>query len=433
MQHDGDNACLDTMTDGGGGAVVPQPERDGAHDVDLFELLEEVSISACVFDQNMRIRWLNRRARRWLEDQGQRGIIGQSWYDLYPEMVVQRPVYERVLAGEAIEASNTMIVHPDGKRYYDVRYQPLPRQGGMVAFALDVTERHRSEERRRVTTRMESLGRFAGGIVHDINNLLTAIGGYLDMTSAELDEEHPSFGKLRRCAEVSRDAQILVERLLDFARQRELKTTVESMSTLVAQVGDRLLEPLMRDDVSVTFDLRSAQDWVEVDASAIERVFVNLLVNARDAMAGGGEICVRTFTKIFSPADELGAFSDPASGEFVVLEVADNGPGMDSATLSRCFEPFFTTKRSRRSCGLGLSTCFGIVQQMNGKISVESEVGRGTTFSIMLPRARALRVSVPSTPVDDFMLDDMLCEERGNAHTGPTAAPHAGLHRAMAP
>lgn len=397
-----------------------QTERIDAHEVDLFEMLEEVSISACVFDEEMRVRWLNRKARRWLERANCREVVGQSWYDLYPEMVVQRPIYERVLSGESIEASNTMISHPDGRRYYDVRYQPLPRQGGMVAFVLDVTERRRPEERQQVTSRMESLGRFAGGVVHDLNNLLTAICGYLDMTAEELEEEHPCLEKLTRCVEVSRDAQALIERLLDFARQRKLKTTVESLSALVTRIADRLLEPILRDRVAATFELAPGPDEVVVDGSAIERIFVNLLVNARDAMPNGGRIHVRTYSRVFMPSDELGAFSEPASGEFVVLEVSDNGAGMDKETLSRCFEPFFTTKRTSHSCGLGLSTCFGVVQQMNGRIAVESEVDRGTKFFIMLPRASKPERAIEEVAIDDLLLEEMLVDEGGNSLPGPS-------------
>lgn len=353
---------------------------------EIATALEELSVGVYFFDTSMRVRWLNREALRRIGFSHASEVIGRSWYDIHPEMETRREIYERVMAGESIELENARACLADGDRYYDVRYQPLRDRRGMVGFAIDVTKRHQAEQRLRIANRLESLGRLTGGIAHDLNNHLTAVFGYVDLSREQLGEDHPCFELLTRVIQVGRSSQALIEKLLGFARQRVMMPQLRALSALVEDIVGQLLVPLLDEDLELTLDLEPELGNVAVDASAIEQILVNLVVNARDAMSGGGSIHLRTFGKQLSGADCRDRYPDLNPGPYLVIEVSDNGSGMDDETREICFEPFFTTKQGGKNYGLGLSTCFGMVRQMDGVIEVDSAPGKGSTFLVILPR-----------------------------------------------
>jgi signal transduction histidine kinase/CheY-like chemotaxis protein len=240
----------------------------------------------------------------------------------------------------------------------------------VVGVIVDVTEQHRLEEELRRAHRLESLGRLAGGVAHDFNNILGAMLGSVEL----LEEICPPQGRedlqtVRHGAERARD---LTAQLLAFARKQPIVLEVVDLSQAIAKV-DRLLRrlvgPTIRLDISVEPALQ-----VRADASQLEQVLVNLVVNARDAMPNGGALNVRV------RGDRRGA------AEVVVLEVEDHGVGMDSSTLGRLFDPFFSTKE--KGTGLGLASSYGIIQQHGGDISVDSAPGSGARFRVVLPRVR---------------------------------------------
>jgi two-component system, cell cycle sensor histidine kinase and response regulator CckA len=265
------------------------------------------------------------------------------------------------------------------------------REGSNVRLAgttMDVTERRRLEEELLRANRLESLGRLAGGVAHDFNNLLAAMLGSLefveDQAPAVLAED---LATARHAAERARD---LTRQLLAFARRQPIQPKVLDLSRLVADV-DRLLRRLVGADVELEVD-RGASIHVRADASQVEQVLVNLVVNARDATPRGGRVGVRL------GRERVGeAMGEIAAGTYAVIEVWDTGAGMDEITRTHAFDPFFTTKES--GTGLGLASCYGIVRQHGGHIEVESTLGHGTHFRVLLPEVPAAPAPATDGPV----------------------------------
>jgi two-component system, cell cycle sensor histidine kinase and response regulator CckA len=254
----------------------------------------------------------------------------------------------------------------------------------LEAIAEDVTERRVLEDQFRQAQKMEAVGRLAGGVAHDFNNLLMVIGGYTEVLLSQLEPEHPMLGKARAIQQASDRATTLTRQLLAFSRKQLLELKVVDVNTIVADM-DRLLRPLIGDNVELTTKLASDAGHTRADAGQLEQVLMNLVVNSKDAMPSGGRIVIQTLN-ITLDDTYRGEQTFIRPGNYVVLSVNDNGLGMDKETQSRIFEPFFTTKEKGKGTGLGLSTVYGIVKQTGGYVMVQSEVGRGTTFQIYLPR-----------------------------------------------
>jgi CheY-like chemotaxis protein len=232
---------------------------------------------------------------------------------------------------------------------------------------------------------MESLGRLAGGVAHDFNNMLTVILG-----SARWLERHPEDGpesvrelasEIVQSAEKSAD---LTRQLLAFSRMQIVETQVLDLDERIKQLS-RILKSLVGDEITIVIASGRGENFVRADPSQIEQLVVNLVANARDAMPSGGTLSIRTDHTRLEGGAANGAIDLPA-GDYVSLEVADTGLGMASETLSHIFEPFFTTKEVGRGTGLGLSTVYGIVKQSGGEIDVESALGEGSRFRVLLPR-----------------------------------------------
>jgi PAS domain S-box-containing protein len=252
---------------------------------------------------------------------------------------------------------------------------------GFVVVTHDVTERRNLEDRLRQGQKMEAIGQLAGGVAHDFNNLLTAILGYADWLDRDLagDPRRPQVSEIQRAAERAAD---LTRQLLAFSRRQTLQLASVDLSRLVHEVAP-MLRRLIGEPIEVA-DAAVSSGQVHGDRSQLEQVVLNLAVNARDAMPDGGRLTIRT--------DDVRVTADDGTvppGSYVRLEVQDTGTGMSAETRQRAFEPFFTTKEVGRGTGLGLSTVYGIVQQMNGLIEVESEIDRGTTFRLYFPTATA--------------------------------------------
>ena len=244
----------------------------------------------------------------------------------------------------------------------------------------------KSEEELRHAQKLEAVGRLAGGVAHDFNNLLTAIIGYADLLTERDDPIVRQHAELIRQA--GDQAATLTRQLLAFSRKQILHLKVIDLNKLVVE-----MEKLLRRVIGERFELKTfphAEDGrVKADPSQLETVILNLGVNARDAMPGGGKLVIRT-ENIQVDGEKLSNLSNPlSSGKYVVLSVTDTGVGMDEQTRSRIFEPFFTTKEAGQGTGLGLATVYGIVRQSGGAIGVESELGQGSTFRIYLPRENA--------------------------------------------
>ncbi len=257
-----------------------------------------------------------------------------------------------------------------------------------VVFVRDISERKTAEAERakleaqlRQSQKMEAIGRLAGGIAHDFNNLLTTIIGNISLAKMDLTPSEEVAETLQEIDEAAERGAALTRQLLAFSRKQVISPKVISPNELLENLK-RLLGRLIGEDIEVRWNL-SAEGFVKADTSQMEQVIVNLAVNARDAMPDGGIVILGTDNRQIN------------GEEFISIIVSDDGPGMDEETKARIFEPFFTTKPTDIGTGLGLATVFGIVQQHSGLIEVDTCLGHGTTFSILLPAISECAVEAP--------------------------------------
>jgi PAS domain S-box-containing protein len=279
------------------------------------------------------------------------------------------------------------ILHTKKVSLLDARGEPE----FLLGISEDITELKRIEEERRnlqsqlfQSQKVESIGRLAGGIAHDFNNLLTAILGYSALIVAGLREGDPLRNDVEEIMKAGSRAAALTRQLLAFSRKQVLSPVTLDLNSVVTGM-ERLLGRLIGEDVALATVLAPALGPVCADPNQIEQVIMNLAVNARDAMPRGGRLTIET-ADVDIDETFVGLHAGARPGSFVRLAVSDTGCGMDAETLSHLFEPFFTTKEIGKGTGLGLATVYGIVKQSDGFIDVYSEVGKGTTFKVYLPR-----------------------------------------------
>lgn len=261
---------------------------------------------------------------------------------------------------------------------------------GAIVQGIDITERKKLEAKAERLERqflqaqkLESIGRFAGGIAHDFNNLLTVISGYASLALQRLHSADPLWADIAEIQKAAERAGELTRHLLAFSRQQPVAPRALDLNALIAGMRN-MLRRLIGEDVELETNLSSASIWVRADPGQMEQVIANLAVNARDAMPEGGRLTINTELRRLD-ASEAEAVSGIEAGTYAVVRVQDTGHGMDQETMTRIFEPFFTTKEPGKGTGLGLATVYGIVKQSGGAITIESEVGKGATFSIYLP------------------------------------------------
>ncbi|MFC1512990.1 PAS domain S-box protein [Thermodesulfobacteriota bacterium] len=244
-------------------------------------------------------------------------------------------------------------------------------------------EKARLEEQYRQSQKMESLGTLAGGIAHDLNNVLTPIMCNAELTKLLLDPEHPAIKKVDDIVKCVERASDLIRKILTFSRKQVLRPTAQDLNTLIDDFV-KILRRLVREDIEMIVDLADDLQPVNGDPGQLEQILMNLVVNAGDAVSGNGRITIRTRNLTVANESLVDVDNKPIVGEFVVLSISDDGTGMDQETLLRIFEPFFTTKEVGKGTGMGLSTVYGIVQQHRGHLRIETTAGQGTTFYIYL-------------------------------------------------
>jgi nitrogen-specific signal transduction histidine kinase/ActR/RegA family two-component response regulator len=262
----------------------------------------------------------------------------------------------------------------------------------------DTTERKRVEEqlresegRIRQMQKMEAIGQLAGGVAHDFNNILMVILGFSDLLLVKLAADDPLHEHARTIKTAALRASDLTHQLLAFSRKQMLQPRVVCLNELIRD-EEKMLRRLIREDVELVFDLSAETGEVKVDPGQVSQTLMNLSANARDAMPRGGELIIETRNVDFASRVATG-HAEMQPGRYVMMAISDNGVGMDDATKSHLFEPFFTTKELGKGTGLGLATVYGIVKQSNGYIYAYSELGKGTTFKIYLPRIDTPRVA----------------------------------------
>ena len=326
-------------------------------------------------------------------------IVGNSAFDLYGNTPGAAEAIRVALAGQ-----HAVFRADFGGAHFVSRLTPVFDDTGaveqVVGVSVDTGGQVRAEEelsqrddQLRQSQKMEAVGQLAGGIAHDFNNLLTAIIGYSDLLIADVEGVSDSArGDVEEIRHAAERAAGLTRQILAFSRRQPLRPRATSLNEVLAE-NEALLRRTLGEDVELDYVLHPELDSTMVDPHQMEQVIMNLAINARDAMPGGGRLTLGT-----ANVELDGAFCwmnpECTPGPHVTLTVSDTGVGMDEETLSRVFEPFFTTKGPGEGTGLGLSTVYGIVRQSGGCILIESRLGEGTRFTIHFPRLEG----VPEEP-----------------------------------
>jgi two-component system cell cycle sensor histidine kinase/response regulator CckA len=266
---------------------------------------------------------------------------------------------------------------------------------GVILLLRDVTQQRNLEQQLAQSQKMEAIGQLAGGVAHDFNNLLTVIVGCSELALEDFDAEDARRGNVVEVLAAARNATLLTQQLLAFSRRQVIQPRPLQLNDIVSTMNG-VLRRLIGAEIELTAVLGQDLSLVHADQSQVEQLVLNLVVNARDAMPGGGVIRLETDEEVVSEATAAEFGVKP--GRFVSLTVVDTGVGMSEETRRRIFEPFFTTKEAGKGTGLGLSTVYGIVRQSGGHIRVDSAPGQGTEFRVLLPRAVSKSGTKPSVP-----------------------------------
>jgi signal transduction histidine kinase/CheY-like chemotaxis protein len=318
-----------------------------------------------------------------------------------PEQFILR---NEALYGNIDQESRDEITHQDG-RIFDRYAAPVKSADGeyygRVWYYRDITDRRKLEEQLRQSQKMEAVGQLAGGVAHNFNNMLTAIMGYAGLALETLGSDHPAEDDLLGIQATARRAAELTQQLLAFTRRQVVQPRVLNLNDLVSSVSMMLRQLIVQ---SIELDILPDPNLYQVkaDPSQIEQVLVNLVINAQDAMLHGGRLSVKTSNVTFDQPHN-GSYTEVQPGHYVLLVVSDTGIGISDDIRAHIFEPFFTTKDVGQGTGLGLATCFGIVKQNQGYIDVSSIPGRGTTFSVFLPRHNGPKNSEPETEMNQTL------------------------------
>jgi PAS domain S-box-containing protein len=318
-------------------------------------------------------------------------MVGKTMDELFPTDFAKKMTEDDwavVSKGQVLKLDEDF----KGRNYTTIK-APLTQgdRSLLMGYTIDITEQKRAEEERTSleaqlaqAQKMESVGRLAGGVAHDFNNMLGVILGHAEMALLKLNHEHALYSHLEEIRKATERSANLTRQLLAFARRQTITPKVLDLNETIGGML-RMLERLIGEDIKLVW-VPGSELWpVRVDPSQVDQILANLCVNSRDAIAGVGKITIQTDNVTFD-RPYCAPRADMVPGDYVRLAVSDDGCGMDNETLSHIFEPFFTTKRVGEGTGLGLATVYGVVKQNGGFVHVDSELGHGATLEIYLPR-----------------------------------------------
>jgi two-component system, cell cycle sensor histidine kinase and response regulator CckA len=354
-----------------------------------YRALVEQSLMGVYITQGGRLVYVNPKAADMLGYTPQEMVDAASPYDFVHqqdrELVIDQ--LSRLDPRDPSVQLAVRGVRKDGEIIQVEAFCSLTEFGSAPAILTtvhDISDRVKLEDQLRQAQKMEAVGRLAGGIAHDFNNLLTAIRGNAELMSHRVRKDAAMVAEVDEILHAADRAASLTRQLLAFSRKQVLQPIALDLNEIIGGVA-RMARRLIGTDVQLRLELDEPVSQIRADPAQIEQVLLNLIVNARDAMPAGGTIVVHTTdVRLRADAPEV-VQAGIAPGAFVLLEVSDDGIGMDQATQARIFEPFFTTKETGRGTGLGLSTVYGIIRQTGGAITVESERGKGASFRVHLP------------------------------------------------
>jgi PAS domain S-box-containing protein len=375
-------------------------ETDLLHAKEYVEnLIETANAMIVCLDTSGAVAVFNRTAER-ITGYDRKEIAGRNWFeavvpkDRYPSAWEE---FHRLLGGGTPETFENPVLAKSGEeRLITWQNNVISEEGrviGIVSFGIDITEQSKAErekekleEQLRHIQKLEAVGTLAGGVAHDFNNILSAVIGFSHLALMKMKDDDPARHYIEQVLESSQRATVLTQSLLAFSRKQPVNLVLLDLNGLIKRF-EKIMLRLIREDIEMTTACAPAELSVLADAGQMEQVLMNLVTNARDAMAGGGKLAIETRrAKVDDAFVEAHGYGNP--GEYALLSVSDTGCGMDEKTRKHIFEPFFTTKERGKGTGLGLAMVYGIVKKHEGFINVYSEPGRGTIFRIYLPLAR---------------------------------------------
>ncbi len=365
--------------------------------LDLAQVIEHMNEGLQIIGPDFRYLYLNRVAAK----HGQRPreeLLGRTMMEAYPG-IEATPLFEHirgVLHGGGAMSIENEFTFPDGSSgFFDLRMARVT--AGVMILSIDVTPRKRMELQMRRMQRMDAIGQLAAGIAHDFNNILTVIQSYAQFIRDDLPPEDAMRADADCVLDAAQRAADLTHQLLTFAGRMPAFTGTVTVERALNQLG-KMLRRTLGTQVELTIEVDPGLGEVSIDPTAFDQVLMNLVVNARDAVGVGGRVTVEAERVDVQHAWGVGRGAVLEAGQYVVVSVTDSGDGIPPDHIERIFEPFFTTKSEGRGTGLGLATCWGLVEQAGGAITVYSELGIGTTFRVYLPHSTK-RVEVLTAPV----------------------------------
>ena len=364
------------------------------------ELLNNTSSLVYMKDMDGRYLFINRRFET-LFHITEHEIKGKTDYDIVSKEKAESFRKNDRMAAEAgkpLEFDETLIQDDGEHTYISVKF-PLKNASGEIyaicGISTDITDRITMEESLRRSQRMDAIGQLTGGIAHDFNNQLGIIIGYLDFLKDYAANDKKPLLWIETASRATQRCVDLTQQLLSFSRSKTKQATVVNVNEVVKDM-DNMLSHSITPEVEIQYSLADQLWPVETDLGELQDVILNMVINARDAMPNGGKLIIRT-RNINLDSDFVSLYPEVKVGDYVEIELSDNGIGMDKKTQEHIYEPFFTTKQEGKGTGLGLAMVYGFVERYDGYINVESELGLGTSFCLYLPRCDTANVAVKTS------------------------------------